>query len=444
LILIWVKILELIDYYVIHLATTIVIILATLIFAIVCLKRRDLFSWLIAYISSSLSEVFRLFSQAQYDTFEVISISFSALTVISFIIAVSYEYYQTFSIKSKTQAIPTVLLIFQQQQTALGLQAIIAFLLFFAIFLIIRIYLKKRTPTHAFMCFILITGLMQVIASILRDAGYPRADEFLEFSRIVMATMMLITGIVAIIEEKILRSEKKYRLAYNRAEFYKDLFVHDINNILQNLEFSLEIISQEVSSDSSGERVKELIHLAKNQVNRGADLGMNVKKLSDLEGGIIHNTKIEVNVILKDIIKQIESKFPDKRITIKTDGNNKSLYVKANILLEDVFRILLNNAIRYNDNSEIEVWIKFSKEDIEDNHYLKMEFIDNGIGIPDAMKKTILQHDYRTPKSFKRVGLGLLLVNEVVGSFKGKIWIEDKIKNNHSQGSNVILLIPEA
>jgi len=432
------------DYFILHLSTTVVIIFATLIFARVSLKRRDLLSWLSGYISATLSEIFRLFSQEQYDNFEVISITFSAFSVLLLIIAVSYEYHQTFSTTDKRKVAPIVLLAISQQIISFILQIAIAFILILTIFLIIKIYLKKRTPTHAFMCFILMTGTIQLIASILRDGGTPGADEFLEFSRIVMATMMLITGIVAIIEEKIVKSEKKYRLAYNRAEFYKDLFVHDINNILQNLEFSLEIISQEIGSDISGEKVKELIHLAKNQVNRGADLGMNVKKLSDLEGGIIQNTKIEVNVILKDVIKQVESKFPDKHITIKTEINNKSLYVNANILLEDVFRILLNNAIRYNDNSEIEVWIKFSKEDIEDNHYLKMEFIDNGIGIPDAMKKTILQHDYRTPKSFKRVGLGLLLVNEVIGSFKGKIWIEDKIKNNPNQGSNVILLIPEA
>ena len=85
------------DYFVMNLSTTIVIILATLIFAVVCIKRRDLIPWLVAYISVSLSEVFRLFSQALYDTFEIISILFSALSVIIFIIAVSHEYYQTFS-----------------------------------------------------------------------------------------------------------------------------------------------------------------------------------------------------------------------------------------------------------------------------------------------------------------------------------------------------------
>lgn len=34
-------------------------------------------------------------------------------------------------------------------------------------------------------------------------------------------------------EQQLKKSEKKYMEAYERAEFYKDLFAHDITNILQ-------------------------------------------------------------------------------------------------------------------------------------------------------------------------------------------------------------------
>ena len=191
------------NFFVMHLSTTIVLFLATLIFAWVCFKRRDLFSWLTAYISGTLSEVFRLFSQEQYDTFEVISITFSALSVLLLIIAVAHEYYETFAKKYKIGAIPIIFLAFNQNFTTIMLQIIIAFFLIIALFLNIKIYKKKKTPTHAFICFILITGLLQLTASIYRDGGFPGADEFLEFSRIVMATVMLITGVIALIEDRI-------------------------------------------------------------------------------------------------------------------------------------------------------------------------------------------------------------------------------------------------
>jgi len=427
-----------------NLSTAIVIFIATLIFARVSLKRRDLISWLFAYISVTLSEVFRLLSQELYDTLEIISIGFSALSVISFIIAVSYEYYRTFSKTAKIGVVPMILLIFQQSITSLGLQIIIACLLFIAMFLIIKIYLKKRTPTHAFMCFILSTGLLQITASIIRDQGLPGADEFLEFSRIVMATVMLITGIVAIIEDKILRSENKYRLAFNRAEFYKDLFVHDINNILQNLQFSLEIISQNLKGYEKEEELDELVKIAKAQVNRGAELGLNVKKLSDLEIGAIKNEPIKLYAILDQVINDIKTKFPEEEIKIDIIGQRDDIFVNANVLLEDMFRIILNNAVRYNDNPIREILIKISKEVKDFGSHIKIEFIDNGVGIPDAMKKSIFQPVYKKTKDFKRIGLGLLLVNEVIESFSGKVWVEDKVTGDHTKGSNVVVLIPEA
>ena len=431
------------DYFVMNLSTTIVIILATLILAWVCFKRRDLIPWLIAYISASLSEVFRLFSQATYDSFEIISILFSAVSVMTFIGAVSYEYYQTFSKGAKIQTISMILLIMQQQVSSLGLQVFIALLLFIAIFLIIRIYRRKKTPIHAFMCFILSTGLLQITASILRDQGLPGAEDLLEFSRIVMATVLLITGVVAVIEERIVKSENKYRLAYNRAEFYKDLFVHDINNILQNLEFSLEIIAQEAKNQKKEKGIPELVNLAKKQVNRGAELGVNVRKLSDLETGNIKNSSIQVNEVLDDAIKYVKTRFLEKKIRITINSKEKPPKVYANEFLHDVFRILLNNAIRYNDNTEILISIKISKHQEDNINYVRMEFNDNGIGMPDKMKESIFYNIYEKPKSHERIGLGLLLVREVIHSFNGNIWAEDRIKGKPEKGTDVIILIPE-
>jgi len=43
------------------------------------------------------------------------------------------------------------------------------------------------------------------------------------------------------------------------------------------------------------------------------------------------------------------------------------------------------------------------------------------------MKKTIFQPVHKKPKDFNRIGLGLLLVNEVIRNLSGKIWVEDKV-----------------
>ncbi|MBY8991494.1 MAG: HAMP domain-containing histidine kinase [Candidatus Lokiarchaeota archaeon] len=431
-------------YFVFKLSTTCMFILGTILFAGVCFKRRDLFSWLFAFIAGSISEFFRLISQEDYDIYYITGLSFSTLTLLLIIVAVSHEYYTTFLHPVKSGHLSIVLLSVIQLILSIGLQVIIGILLFIALFLILRIYLKKKTPTHAFLCFILIGGILNLIASPLRDAGVEGAEEFFLFSSAVMATNVLLTGIVALIEDKLVNSEKKHRLAYNRAELYKDLFVHDINNILQNLEFSLEIISQQCGKHEIKEDIKELLSLAKKQVNRGAELGINVRKLSDLELGKINTSPMNLNENIEKAIEFVQPRFPEKKVNISFDLKEKILTVNANEFLYDTFRIIINNAIRYNDSPEVKIEIRITPIQEEGIRYVRVEFMDNGTGMPDAMKKNIFFRIYDDPKSFKRFGLGLLLVREVIQSLNGKVWAEDRIKGDFKKGSNIIILIPES
>ena len=42
------------------------------------------------------------------------------------------------------------------------------------------------------------------------------------------------------------------------------------------------------------------------------------------------------------------------------------------------------------------------------------------------------------------MGFGLTLVKKLIKSYNGKIWVEDNVKGDYTQGSNFVLLIPEA
>lgn len=432
------------EFLVLEFARTFIFIIGVLIFAFVCIKRRDLVSWLPAYIAGALSEIFRLISEIDYNIYYIIGLVFSSLTVLLMIVAVYHEYYLTFYKSPKLQIIPIFQISLVQLMISIGLQVLIGILLIIAFIMILRITLKKRTPTHAIFCFILICGILNLIALALRDAGLEGAEEFYQFSSIVMATNLLLTGLVALIEERLVKSEMKYRSAFNRAEFYKDLFVHDINNILQNLQFSLDILSQNLEHLENEESLGDLIKIAKGQVNRGAELGLNVKKLSDLEIGVIKKEPINLANSLKKAIDYIITEFPDEEINISIDSEQDTIFIDANVLIEDVFRIILNNAVRYNNNPIKDILIKVTKDTKEFGRDIKIEFIDNGVGIPDIMKRSIFQPIYKKTRDFKRIGLGLLLVNEVIGNLLGKVWVEDKAKDDYTKGTKVIIVLPAA
>ena len=240
-------------------------------------------------------------------------------------------------------------------------------------------------------------------------------------------------------EQKLLISEKRFREAYNRAEFYKDLFAHDINNILQSILSANEIIAI-LGNYETNQKMVRLIEIIKEQVNRGKKLVSNVRKLSQIEGQEIIIEKIEIFNILKKAVKFIHNSFHDKNLKIQIKTFSEQIYIKANELIEEVFENILINAVKHNNNPTIEINIKISKLAKEGNNYYKIEFIDNGVGIEDDRKTTIFQ---RADKSIHGMGLGLSLVKKIIQKYEGKVWVENIVKDDYSKGSNFIILIPE-
>jgi len=244
-------------------------------------------------------------------------------------------------------------------------------------------------------------------------------------------------------EEKLKESEKMYREAYNRAEFYKDIFTHDINNILQSMLSGLQISEIILDLPNKFEELKTNVKIIKDQVYRGADLVSNIRKLSQLGESKISLKRTEICNILKNSIDYIKTTYQEKKININVDSISKQLYVQANELIRDVFENILINAIRHNKSANMEIIVKISKEQRTSKKDLKIEFMDNGNGVEDDRKKKIFLRAYTEKKSVHGMGLGLSLVKKIIDSYNGKIWVEDRIKGDHSKGSNFVLLIPE-
>ncbi len=244
-------------------------------------------------------------------------------------------------------------------------------------------------------------------------------------------------------EDNLKQSEANYRRAYNRAEFYKDLFAHDINNILQSILTAADINLMKLRNQEDSKDLLEVNHSIKEQVNRGAKLVSNIRKLSLIEEQEIKLQPINFIKILKKSINFIKKSYKHKQIEIQVNQEENLPNINANDFLEDIFENILLNAVKYSQNLKKEILIKISKEKKTELNYLKMEFIDNGIGIPDLIKEKIFNRSYNEGRSVSGLGLGLSLVKKIVETYNGHIWVENKIKDDHSKGSNFVLLLPE-
>ncbi|MFX1550409.1 MAG: ATP-binding protein [Promethearchaeota archaeon] len=245
------------------------------------------------------------------------------------------------------------------------------------------------------------------------------------------------------IEKKLKESENKYREAYNRANFYRDLFAHDINNILHIIGSSMELISHHIRDSEKSKIIQEVENIINNQVERGAKLVSNVHTLSKLEEEEIHAQPTEICELMRKAIEFVKKSYNNRNINISIDCIEEHVIVNANELLQDVFENFLLNAVKYNENSEIFIIIKVSKTELGGPKYNKIELIDNGVGIPNERKYSIFKQDNRKLKGTKGMGLGLSLVNKIIQTFGGKIWVEDKVKGDFTQGSNFVILLPE-
>ncbi|MHB2153425.1 HAMP domain-containing sensor histidine kinase [Calditrichota bacterium GD2] len=125
-------------------------------------------------------------------------------------------------------------------------------------------------------------------------------------------------------------------------------------------------------------------------------------------------------VSLKKVVGFLKNYYP-QRVTFKIQRGN--FFLKGN---PDYFLMalqnLIDNALKYSDENS-EVIVKIFKA----NSALKIQVIDQGIGIPDEEKERIFERFYRSDKANhqKGFGLGLSLVQSVVKQMDGSIQVRD-------------------
>ncbi|KKM91400.1 hypothetical protein LCGC14_1228870 [marine sediment metagenome] len=245
-------------------------------------------------------------------------------------------------------------------------------------------------------------------------------------------------------EQKLKESEEKYRQAYNIADFYKNLFAHDINNILNNISSSSQLCSMLLDQPDNQDKIREFLDVINREVKRGTSLISNVRRLSEIEESEMSIETTELCGILKESIDSLITSFPRRDINVHIDVIDKKIFVKANNLLMDIFGNILDNSVKYNENPSVEIIVKISKEQKKGQNYVKLEFIDNGIGINDTQKEFVFKKGHKEHKGGKGMGFGLSLVKKIIDSYKGQVWVEDRVKGDYTQGSTFIVSIAQA
>ena len=240
------------------------------------------------------------------------------------------------------------------------------------------------------------------------------------------------------------RMEQKIKESLNRSKFYQDLLAHDIGNILNNIKSSLQLIKMWKDKPRKSDKEENVLRIMEQQIERGSSLIGNMRNISKIEEEKQAVSPIEIKSILKEAIDIIYSRFPEKGLKILTDFPEGKIKANGGSFLLEAFENILQNAIIHNGKDLIKIWCEVSKISQEGEHYVKIEFKDNGIGISDERKEIIFYRSYKRDKSRGGMGIGLSLVKKIINEYGGKVWVEDRVEGEYEKGSNFIILLRKA
>ena len=421
-------------------------IFTNIVFAITCRKRRDLLLWLVGICFFSIGAVF-IYLQIFSYLYRIIGNGFYLLSTIVFIITAILEYFQTFLKNNDSQndfIKNSIIFLIPLSIVLIVIQTVMGILLCLALYMLHKIYLTKRNITRLFMCFTIATGLISLALTLLENFNLEVVWEFSFVANIITISFLLTTGLAAPIEDRITKSEAKYFEAYNQTEFYRDLFTHDISNILQYVKSSLDLIKIYQEDPQGQNQINKVINILNEQTIRGSNLVKNIRALSELTELEISLKSMNLLKILNLSIDYNKKNYPDRDIYISIIPTEGNFSVKANELFLNVIENLFINAIKYNTNPKIEIEVEISPVKKNGMNYVKIEFKDNGIGVSNQIKNSLFKSITRKNGKTEGMGLSLLLVKKILDSYSAEIWVEDRIIGDPSKGSNFIILIPEA
>ncbi len=221
------------------------------------------------------------------------------------------------------------------------------------------------------------------------------------------------------------RLDEQLKQSHADTSLYLDILTHDINNInTASLNYGRLLES------SSGESRKEISRKLIQSLEKSDDIIRNVSTLRKMQ----ETSPKMVPFHLSDIIRKEIAGFPDARI----EYENGDTVVMADDMLSSVFSNLIGNSMKHG-GTEPHVAIRVESRDRE----VLVSIKDKGGGIPDSHKPFVFERFQRGDTTVTGKGLGLFICRSLIERYGGRIWVEDRVRNDPSQGTIIRFTLPK-
>ena len=211
----------------------------------------------------------------------------------------------------------------------------------------------------------------------------------------------------------------------SQSERYKntsDDLAHTLKTRLASIKAIIE--DNEIPADTLKNQVSEQISQIDNSVN------YHLKRAS-LGRTSLRDEQTELYPTLSEVVSVLDKIYQEKKINFSSDlepkitfpGNKDDLIELFGNLLENAFKLCISTV-------HVESYIE--------NNLFFLIIEDDGAGIEQSIKDSILQRGFRADNQNDGNGIGLAVCHEIITSYTGNIKFED----SHFGGARVVIQIP--
>jgi PAS domain S-box-containing protein len=152
----------------------------------------------------------------------------------------------------------------------------------------------------------------------------------------------------------------------------------------------------------------------------------------------------DVGHVLTEAIEDSKHMHSDRKVRINFTEPTDRCYARGNVLLSRLFSNILTNSIKFDPHQEVVVDVTVDAVHDSGTAYWRVTISDRGKGIPDEDKKRVFDRYYRRDTSMPGTGLGLFLAAHLINVCRGKIWAENRVEGDPSQGTVMVMLLEKA
>lgn len=233
---------------------------------------------------------------------------------------------------------------------------------------------------------------------------------------------------------------RQKRIAEIRNDFMNNM-THELKTPISSVSVAIELM-HDAGIRGASDAMLDYMQIAQGELNRLTMLVEKVLKIAAFEKGEIHIFKenFAADSWVQQVYNSFKPIFETGGVVCNIEVKPASLTIHADKThLTNVLHNLIDNAIKYNDKSQLLLSLIVQNTDTETYIMVK----DNGMGISAADQSKVFDKFYRVPHGnlheIKGYGLGLSYVWEIVRLHQGQV----RIESVPGQGSTFIITLPK-